>query len=69
MTSLGAAVWIGSWYLMYLEVTRWHHVKPSLACNWDLDPRAGPGQPLIFTWSEWAAGERADSVPRARSPS
>jgi hypothetical protein len=25
---LGGAVWIGSWYLMYLEITRWRHVKP-----------------------------------------
>jgi len=27
---LGCGLWAGSWYLMYLEVTRWHHVKPSL---------------------------------------
>lgn len=32
---LGGAVWIGSWYLMYLEIRRWHHVKPSLAFNSD----------------------------------
>ncbi len=33
MKWLGCGVWAGSWYLMYLEVTRWHHVKPSLAFN------------------------------------
>jgi hypothetical protein len=47
---LGCGVWAGSWYLMYLEVTRWHHVKPSLAFNpgpvreGDVQPR--PGLPL-----------------------
>ncbi|MCX5052573.1 MULTISPECIES: hypothetical protein [unclassified Streptomyces] len=49
---LGGAVWIGSWYLMYLEITRWHHVKPSLAFNADPIPGTGvrprPGQPLIL---------------------
>jgi hypothetical protein len=48
---LGGAVWLGSWYLMYLEITRWHHVKPSLAFNSDLEPingmRLHPGLPLI----------------------
>jgi hypothetical protein len=51
---LGGAVWIGSWYLMYLEVTRWHHVKPSLAFNSDLGRGTGlrphPGQPLILLY-------------------
>lgn len=28
-----AAMWIGSWYLMYLEITRWHQVKPTLRFN------------------------------------
>ena len=32
---IGGAVWAGSWYLMYLEITRWRHVKPSLAFNSD----------------------------------
>lgn len=51
---LGGAVWIGSWYLMYLEITRWHHVKPSFAFNSDpvtgtgIRPR--PGQPLILLY-------------------
>ena len=27
---LGLVLWAGSWYLMYLEITRWRHVKPSL---------------------------------------
>jgi hypothetical protein len=49
---LGGTVWIGSWYLMYLEITRWHHVKPSLAFNSDPAPGTGirprPGQPLIL---------------------
>ncbi|MEU9448938.1 hypothetical protein [Streptomyces sp. NPDC048277] len=51
---LGGAMWIGSWYLMYLEVTRWHHVKPSLAFNSDpipgTDIRPRPGQPLILLY-------------------
>jgi hypothetical protein len=51
---LGGAVWIGSWYLMYLEITRWHHVKPSLAFNSDLVSATGmrpsPGQPLILLY-------------------
>lgn len=51
---LGGAVWIGSWYLMYLEITRWHHVKPSLAFNSDLPHPAGtrprPGVPLILLY-------------------
>jgi hypothetical protein len=48
---LAGAAWIGSWYLMYLEITRWHHVKPSLAFNSDpipgTDVRPRPGLPLI----------------------
>jgi hypothetical protein len=47
---LGGLVWIGSWYLMYLEITRWHHVKPSLAFNSDIGPGAHPGQPLILLY-------------------
>jgi hypothetical protein len=51
---LGGAVWAGSWYLMYLEITRWHHVKPSLAFNSDPVPgssvRPRPGRPLILLY-------------------
>ena len=51
---LGAGLWIGSWYLMYLEITRWRHVKPSLAFNSDPDPVTGirprPGEPLILLY-------------------
>lgn len=51
---LAGAVWVGSWYLMYLEITRWHHVKPSLAFNSDLEPANGmqphPGLPLILLY-------------------
>jgi hypothetical protein len=51
---LGGAVWIGSWYLMYLEITRWHHVKPSLAFNSDLVSPTGlrphPGLPLVLLY-------------------
>ena len=47
---LGCGVWAGSWYLMYLEVTRWHHVKPSLAFNSDpipgIEVQPRPGLPL-----------------------
>jgi hypothetical protein len=56
---LGGAVWLGSWYLMYLEITRWHHVKPSLAFNSDPLPGTGirprPGQPLILLYIACAA--------------
>ena len=51
---LGGVLWMGSWYLMYLEITRWHHVKPSLAFNsdpvpgTDITPR--PGLPLILVY-------------------
>jgi hypothetical protein len=52
---LGGAVWIGSWCLMYLEVTRWHHGKPSLAFNSDLPHPPGqqphPGMPLLLVYS------------------
>jgi hypothetical protein len=51
---LGGVVWVGSWYLMYLEITRWRHVKPSLAFNSDPDPVTGirprPGEPLIVLY-------------------
>jgi hypothetical protein len=56
---LGGAVWIASWYLMYLEITRWHHVKPSLAFNSDPVPGMGirphPGLPLIGLYIACAA--------------
>jgi hypothetical protein len=51
---LGGAVWIGSWCLMYLEIRRWHHVKPSLVFNSDPAPGTGirprTGQPLILLY-------------------
>jgi hypothetical protein len=52
---LGGAVWIGSWYMMYLEITRWHHVKPSLAFNPGppipgTGVRPHPGQPPILLY-------------------
>lgn len=51
---LGGALWIGSWYLMYLEIRRWHHVRPSLAFNSDpipgTDIRPRPGLPLILVY-------------------
>ena len=54
MKWLGCGVWAGSWYLMYLEVTRWHHVKPSLALNPDALPESEtpprPGLPLILLY-------------------
>jgi hypothetical protein len=52
---VGGAMWAGSWYLMYLEITRWHHVKPSLAFNSDPLPGSGirprPGLPLILVYA------------------
>jgi hypothetical protein len=52
---IGGAVWAGSWYLMYLEIARWRHVKPSLAFNPpDPEPGSGirprPGLPLILLY-------------------
>src|ERR1700761_2153213 len=56
---LGCAAWAGAWYLMYLEVTRWRHVKPSLAFNSDpipgTDIRPKPGLPLILVYITCAA--------------
>ncbi len=51
---LAPGIWAGSWYLMHLEITRWHHVKPSLAFNSDPIPGTGirprPGLPLILVY-------------------
>jgi hypothetical protein len=46
---LGGVAWVGSWYLMYREITHWHHVKPSLAFNLDIAPGA----------RAWAAADSA----------
>lgn len=58
-TLVGGAVWAGSWYLMYREITRWRHVRPSLAFNSDpvpgTDIRPRPGLPLILVYSACAA--------------
>jgi hypothetical protein len=47
-------VWIGSWCLMHLEITRWHHVKPTLAFNSEISHPAGvrphPGMPLLLLY-------------------
>ena len=56
MPVLGGVMWTGSWCLMYLEITRWHHVKPSLAFNSDIAPAARPGQPLILLYAACVAG-------------
>jgi len=60
---LGGAVWIGSWYLMYLEITRWRHVRPSLAFNSDpipgTDIRPRPGLPLILLYVACVAAPSA----------
>lgn len=56
---VGGALWAGSWYLMYLEITRWRHVKPTLAFNSDPVPGIGvkprPGLPLILLYITCAA--------------
>lgn len=56
---LAAGVWAGSWYLMYLEITRWHHVKPSLAFNAQpvdgIGVRPHPGLPLLALYVACAA--------------
>ena len=43
-------MWVVSWHVMYLEITRWHHVKPSLSFNYDLGPDAHPGLPLMLLY-------------------
>lgn len=57
---LAGGVWVGSWYLMYLEITRWHHVKPTLVFNpgppipgTDIRPR--PGKPLLLLYAACVA--------------
>ena len=50
---LGAAVaaWAGSWRLIYLEVTRWHHMSPRLRFTPPATPAGAPpahaGAPVI----------------------
>jgi len=75
--SVGGVVWAGSWYLMYLEITRWHHVKPSLAFNADIGRAAGveahPGIPLLLLYGVCAAAPivtvtAALAEARARRP-
>jgi hypothetical protein len=53
---LGGALWAGSWYVMHKEIHRWHHVKPSLAFNYDIAPNAHPGLPLIMVYIACVAG-------------
>jgi hypothetical protein len=74
LTWLCGAAWIGSWYLMYLEITRWHHVRPSLAFNSDPVPGTGirprPGLPLILVYITGVAapvGVVAGSVMQHRA--
>lgn len=56
--AVASALWAGSWYLMYLEITRWHHVRPTLAFNSDPDAdglRPRPGMPLKMLYVMCAA--------------
>ena len=62
----GGMAWIGSWYLMSLEITRWHHVKRSLAFNSDLAPGARPGRPLILLYVTCVAAPLTVLVALAR---
>ena len=45
-----AAVWVWSWYTMFLEIVRWKHVTPALRFNATPIPGTGrtvkPGRPL-----------------------
>ncbi|MFB9236285.1 hypothetical protein ACFFWC_12115 [Plantactinospora siamensis] len=47
-------LWVGSWFLMVLEVFRWHHMTRSLRFNSaglsGVHGRAHPGLPLIAAW-------------------
>ena len=67
---LGCAVWAGSWYLMYLEITRWHHVKPSLAFNSGPAPGSGarprPGLPLKLLYIVCGAAPLAVMAAQVR---
>lgn len=45
----GTVVWAGSWYLMILEITRWHHVRPNLRVA--VIPGARPGMPLRLLYA------------------
>lgn len=69
--SLGGAVWIGPWYLMFLEITRWHHVKPSLAFNSDPIPRTGirprVWRPRWWSCAGWSGTTGAPLLPHPMS--
>ena len=41
VTWVSGGLWLGSWYLMYLEIFRWEHVTRSLPFN--------PGPPIPGT--------------------
>jgi len=71
---IGGPVWAGSWYLMWLEITRWHHVTPSLAFNpgpvHEGDVRPRPGRPLKVLYAVCALAPLvviADWVVRIRT--
>jgi hypothetical protein len=68
---VGGAMWAGSWYLMYLEITRWRHVKPTLAFNSDPVPGIGvrprPGLPLILLYIACAASPLVVVTAQVRS--
>jgi hypothetical protein len=72
VTWLSGAAWAGSWYLMYLEITRWHHVRPSLAFNSDIGRAAGvqahPGGPLLLLYGVCVAAPIVTIVSAARRP-
>ena len=55
VTWIGGVVWAGSWFMMCREITHWHHVRPSLAFNYDLGPDAHPGAPLLLLYGVCAA--------------
>jgi hypothetical protein len=63
-------LWAGSWYLMYLEVSRWHHVTPTLAVNSDLSvpgqPPAQPGLPLLALYGVCAVAPLVTIAASAR---
>ena len=56
MVALGGALWAGSWFVMYREIHRWHHVKPSMGFNYDIGPDAHPGLPLILVYIACVVG-------------
>ena len=77
MTWISGGLWLGSWYLMCLEIFRWEHVTRSLAFNPGppipgTNIRVKPGRPLKALFVGFYAAPSVfvggrDSAPPART--